>query len=91
MLNIQYAAILEIDLSGAKKKAVRGIGSGQVPTIESKVKFKLTKLNQDIEVPVWFVDSENVDILLGREVFFEEYRIKFEIDHDAFEIAKAPN
>jgi hypothetical protein len=40
----------------------------------------------DVEVPAWFVDSENVNILLGQEVFFEMFKIKFEKDHDVFEL-----
>lgn len=88
MLNIQYAQALGIDLKGARERNVRGVGPGQVSTKVSSVRFRLTKLQEEIEVPVWFVDSDNVDILLGREVFFETYRIKFEIDHDTFEITK---
>ncbi len=89
MLNIQYAPILGIDLTNAKNKNVRGIGSGSVPTKESSARFKFTRLGDEVELPVWFVDSGNVNILLGREVFFEQYRIKFEIDHDTFEVTKA--
>lgn len=40
----------------------------------------------DITVPAWYVDSDNVNILLGQEVFFELFKIKFEKDHNAFEL-----
>lgn len=89
MLNMQYAPVLGIELTKAKEKSVRGIGPGVVPTKVSTARFRFTKLQEEIELPVWFVDSPNVDILLGREVFFETYRIRFEIDHDTFEITKS--
>lgn len=37
-------------------------------------------------IPVGFIDSQSVDILLGQEGFFDEFRIKFEKDHDTFEV-----
>ncbi|KKT14841.1 MAG: hypothetical protein UV94_C0006G0005 [Parcubacteria group bacterium GW2011_GWC1_43_30] len=42
--------------------------------------------DREIEVPAWYVDSNNVDILLGQEAFFEMFKIKFEKDHDTFEV-----
>jgi len=66
-----------------------GIGKGRVPTFPAVISFRIKGLDESIEVPVWFVDSENVNILLGQEAFFETYRIKFEKDHDTFEIIKS--
>jgi len=43
----------------------------------------------EIEVAARYIDSPHVDILLGQEDFFDKFRIKFEKDHDAFEITKA--
>jgi hypothetical protein len=38
---------------------------------------------------VVFIDTE-IPVLLGQEAFFDRYRIKFEKDHDTFEITPAP-
>ena len=66
-----------------------GIGKGKVPSFPGVISFSVKPFNETLKVPVWFVESENVDILLGQEVFFETYRIKFEKDHDTFEITKS--
>jgi len=39
-----------------------------------------------VEIPICFVESPTVSLLLGQEGFFDKYRIKFEKDHDTFEI-----
>ena len=88
-LNIQYADYLGITLDQNAQKEIMGIGKGRVPTFPGVISFKIKGFDESIEVPVWFVDSENVNILLGQEVFFETYRIKFEKDHDIFEIIKS--
>ena len=41
-------------------------------------------------IPVRFTESPSVDILLGQEDFFECFRIKFEKDHDIFELSPVP-
>jgi hypothetical protein len=50
--------------------------------------FTIKEMGKVMEVPAWFVDSENVNILLGREVFFDKFRIRFEQDHDTFELVE---
>lgn len=42
-----------------------------------------------INAPVVFFETE-VPVLLAQEAFFDHYRIKFEKDHNTFEIAPAP-
>ena len=88
-LNIQYADYLGVVLNQNAQKEIMGIGKGRVPTFPAVISFRIKGLDESIEVPVWFVDSENVNILLGQEAFFETYRIKFEKDHDTFEIIKS--
>lgn len=85
-LNIQYAQALGIDLSKAKKKELIGIGKGRETVYESVFLFKIKHLGIEMEVPASYIDSPNVDILLGQEGFFDKLRIKFEKDHDTFEI-----
>ena len=43
----------------------------------------------DMEVPAWYVDTKHVNILLGQEIFFDSFKIKFEKDHDMFELVRA--
>ncbi len=85
-LNIQYAEALGIALNKGTRKDIIGIGSGRVSVYQGLFPFVIKEMGLDIEVPAWFVDSENVNILLGQEVFFDSFKIRFEKDHDMFEL-----
>ena len=85
MLNLGVAKMLDIDLSKAERGTTIGITGVQetyIATVEIKVEGQVGKR----KIPVRFIDSEYVDMLLGQEGFFDAYRIKFEKDHDTFEI-----
>lgn len=90
-LNRQYADFLGVDLSRAKEREIIGIGENKVPTHVSSFRFKIRQLDIEMEVPAWYVDSKHVNVLLGQEVFFEMFKIKFEKDHDMFEVTKSKN
>lgn len=91
MMNIEYANVLGIDLSKSVRKEFLGIGDAKVTTYISKVDMKVKHFDKIITTPVAFTDSPSVDILLGQEDFFECFRIKFEKDHDAFDLSLSPS
>ncbi len=75
-----------IDLSEAKATKFTGI-SGHINGFRlEKIKIKTDGITEQVEIPVCFVDSPTVGLLLGQEGFFDHHRIKFEKDHDTFEI-----
>ena len=89
MLNIQYADSLGIKLDEKNTRNILGVGNGTVRVYVSRFRFKIKRMEGgEIEVPAWYVDSNNVDILLGQEVFFELFKIKFEKDHGVFELSQ---
>ena len=88
-LNAQYAAFLGVDLSGAKERDIIGIGQSRVATRAATFSFRIPSMGIDMEVPAWYVDTKHVNILLGQEIFFDSFKIKFEKDHDTFELVKA--
>ncbi len=85
VFNIKVAKILGIDLSKASKDGVRGI-FGESEVLVTDVEIKIEHLNEKCKIPVSFIDSPFVGLLLGEEGFFDTHRIKFEKDHDTFEI-----
>lgn len=87
-LNIQYAKALGISLDSRKQRDIMGVGKGRVPVYQGVFPFRIKEMGIDVKVPAWFVDSENVNILLGQEVFFDMFKIRFEKDHDAFEVVE---
>ncbi len=90
LINIQYAKILGIDLESTNKKEFLGIGNSRVNCFISSVTMKVKHFDFVITTSVAFTDSSSVDILLGQEDFFECFRIKFEKDHDTFELTPVP-
>jgi len=87
LFNIQVAEVFGIDLSNARPARFTGI-SGQIDGYRlEKIKIKVDGLNELVEIPVCFIKSPTVSLLLGQEGFFDQYRIRFEKDHDTFEIA----
>ena len=90
LMNIEYAKVLNIDLSDAKKKEFLGIGNTSVVSFISTVNVKVKHFDTPILTTVAFTDSPSVDILLGQDDFFENFRIKFEKDHDTFELSLSP-
>lgn len=87
MMNIEYAKALGIDLEKSVKKEFLGIGGTRVVTYIASVTMKVKHFDTPMTTPVAFTDSSSVDVLLGQEDFFESFRIKFEKDHDVFDLS----
>ena len=86
LFNLEIAQALNIDLSKAKPASFTGI-SGSIKGYRiDNLKIKVEGFAESIEIPTCFVDSPSVGVLLGQEGFFDLHRIKFEKDHDIFEI-----
>lgn len=90
LMNIEYARALGIELDPDSRKDFVGISAQKIPCYMSSVTLKVKHFEATITTPVGFIDSPSVDILLGQEDFFECFRIKFEKDHDIFEVTLTP-
>lgn len=88
LVNIQYAKELGLDVAKLKEKSMRGIGEGTITTFLATFPIKPVELEKEIIVPACYIDSRNVDVLIGQEVFFDMFKIKFEKDHDVFELVE---
>ncbi|TSC84504.1 MAG: hypothetical protein G01um101417_169 [Parcubacteria group bacterium Gr01-1014_17] len=90
MMNLEYAKALDISLDTEKQKEYIGIGGARIPCFLSLITLKVKHFEKPITTAVAFIDSPSVDILLGQEDFFERFRVKFEKDHDVFELSPSP-
>lgn len=86
LFNIQVAELLGFDLANAKKANFTGIIGATSCYFFENVEIKLEGQEKLINLPVGFIDSDTVGLLLGQEGFFDKNRIKFEKDHDSFEV-----
>ncbi|NOZ80143.1 MAG: hypothetical protein GXP63_00600 [DPANN group archaeon] len=84
VISRDFAELLELDLRG-KKQDVAGIG-GTVKGTLSKVSVKIEKGHDRVvfQMPVWVLDDFNNNPLLGREVFFDKFNIKFQQNEKKF-------
>ena len=87
LMNIQYAKDVGVQLNEKKKRPYVGIAGQNVMGYEASVDFKVKGFSETFTTPVAFIDSPSVDVLLGQEDFFEIFRIKFEKDHNTFELS----
>lgn len=67
-----------------------GVSMEPINGFISHLTFRIKDQAEQFDAPVVFIDSD-VPVLLGRERFFDQYRIKFEQDHDTYEIVPVPN
>jgi hypothetical protein len=85
MLNKDIADIVGIDLTQATTRKAIGI-TGATTVYLAEVELKLDGSRGTMTVPVGFIDSPYVSVLLGQHGFFDLHRITFEKHHHLFEI-----
>ena len=85
LFNIEYAKAIGIDLEKCEKDRTIGIEGNGKEVLMTNLEIRVKDLGK-IKIPVGFIDSESVIGLLGQSGFFDIHRIKFERDHNTFEI-----
>lgn len=89
LFNSQYAKVLGINLDKCSTKPFIGIGGLNEITVHMiNLDLRIEHLEK-INIPIGFIDSPSVNVLLGQIGFFDNNKIKFERDHFAFEITPA--
>lgn len=91
LMNIEYAKRVGLTLDINKSKHFAGISGPSARCYLSRVPVKIKYFDEPVSMAVGFIDSPSVDILLGQEDFFDSFRIKFEKDHDVFELNTSKN
>ena len=89
MLHADVATALGIDWSSLETTKVGGIG-GSVDGYRSNIELKVQHFDEIINIPIIIVPNFLVNVLLGQYDFFNYYRVKFEKDHDTFELSRSP-
>lgn len=88
-MSSKIVEIFGIERPGREARPLWGISMEPTGGFVGELTFKLEHQQSAFTAPVVFLDS-NVPVLLGREGFFDRHRIKFEQDHDTFEITPSP-
>ncbi len=82
------AEVFGIDRDACPKRTSMGISMERIEGFVAELVFRIQYQPQSFKAPVVFIETD-IPVLLGREGFFDHNRIKFEQDHDTFEIAPA--
>jgi hypothetical protein len=85
MMPAAIAEVFQIDLNTCPRRTVLGVSMQPIEGFVSNLSLHINHQEDPFDAPVLFIDTD-VPVLLGREGFFDFYRIKFEQDHDIFEI-----
>jgi hypothetical protein len=81
----EIAEMLGIDLSTAQYRRTIGI-TGAMDVAYTEVQITLEQTGASIKIPVGFIDSPYVSVLLGQEGFFDQHTILFERGQNSFSI-----
>jgi hypothetical protein len=86
LFNIEYAKAIGVDIAKCEKDRTVGVEGGTKEIYMTELEIQVKDLNK-IKIPVGFIDSRSVTGLIGQTGFFDSHRIKFERDHNSFEIS----
>ena len=84
-MSTAVAEVFGIDWKRCAKQNLLGISGVVQDSYVGSLDIRVKKMSETLTLPVVFTEA-NIPILLGQEGFFDFYRIKFEKDHDLFEI-----
>jgi hypothetical protein len=84
------AEVFGINRAECPRRASMGITMEHIDGFVAELTFRIEHQTETFNAPIVFIDTD-LPVLLGREGFFDRYRIKFEQDHDTFEITPAKN
>ncbi len=90
LFNAALGREIGLDLNRGIKETFSGIEGGQIATYVHTIGLKISGMENEIEINAGFAEAGGVFAILGQEGFFDNYRIKFERDHNTFEINPLP-
>ena len=75
-----------MDLTEAPDENFGGIEGGNLQAKLCKASLQIVGMNEEIEILAGFIKSDGVAAILGQDGFFDNYKVKFEKDHNMVEI-----
>ena len=89
LFDMEVGKDIGLDIESGEVEYFGGIGGSRVEAFVHKVRLQVAEIEKAVEVPIGFTKNLGVSGILGQEGFFDAFRIKFEKDHDTFEIVPA--
>ena len=79
------AEIFGIDRQTCPRRAVIGVSMERIYGFVGHLSLHIEHQREAFDAPVVFIDAD-IPVLLGREGFFNHYRINFDQKHNTFEL-----
>lgn len=86
LFDYDLAIAAGIDVASGQDDKLTGIGGETQGKRLDKINIKVQDINNAVKIPACFIKNFSAGALIGQEGFFDQYKIKFEKDHDSFEI-----
>ena len=86
LFNIEIANEIGINVTAGEANRGYGIEGRGIDIYIHKIRLQVKDIDKKIEVNAGFTDAQGVIPILGQDGFFDNFRIKFEKDHDVIEI-----
>ena len=86
LFDIEVAKDIGLNIENGQVEYFGGIGGNRMKAFVYNVQLQVADIEKTVEVPIGFTENLGVSGILGQEGFFDAFRIKFEKDHDTFEI-----
>jgi hypothetical protein len=80
-----FADIFGIDRSSCPERSIVGVSMEPMVGFVGQLWLRIERQREAFLAPVVFIDAD-VPVLLGRERFFDYYRVKFYQDKNIFEL-----
>ncbi|MBI4028964.1 MAG: hypothetical protein HY376_01235 [Candidatus Blackburnbacteria bacterium] len=74
-----WARLLSVNIEGLEAIHTMGVGGAETVYFSPKLKVKLGEWER--EIPVGFLDSNEIPPLMGRQLFFETFEVRFSKKH----------
>lgn len=86
LFNVEIGRQIGIQIEKGKPFKFFGIEGSFINAYIHQIELQIIGIEHSITIPVAFTDSRGVFAVLGQEGFFDNFRIKFERDHNTIEI-----
>lgn len=89
LFDVEIGRDIGLDVESGEVEYFGGIGGSRVEAFVHRLRLQVVGIEKTVEIPIGFTENLGVSGILGQEGFFDAFRIKFEKDHDTFEITPA--
>lgn len=86
LFNAEIGQEIGLDIYAGQREFFSGIEGGRLIGYLHKIQLQIMGIDKIIDIVAGFTEAKNIIPILGQDGFFDNFRIRFEKDHDIIEI-----